>query len=257
MTNLASALYVGNVRHRRYEPMAHAFVYPTFYAFLDLEELENGALESPLFSARSALRPFWFRRGDYLGPHELPLREAVLQLVASRLGIRPSGPIRLLTQVRCLGHCFNPVSFYYCFDDSGELAAVVAEITNTPWGERYAYVLKADKRMPLRRVMDKVFHVSPFMEMDLTYAWTINRPGRRIALHLRNLREQTLMFDAALVLQRHAWKSSTLARLLVRFPWNSLRILFAIYVQALRLRLKGAPVFTHPAKIKPAMEASK
>ncbi len=257
MSTMASALYVGNVRHRRYEPMQHAFVYPIFYAFLDLEELEQGKLESPLFSARRVLRPFNFCRRDYLGPHDLPLREAVLQLVAARLGTRPNGPVRLLTQVRCLGHCFNPVSFYYCYGDAGQLAAVVAEITNTPWGERYAYVLAGEQSMPLRRVMDKVFHVSPFMPMDLTYDWTINRPGRRIALHMRNFQTQTLMFDAALVLKRHDWKTSRLAQLLVRFPWNSLKTLIAIYFQALRLHLKGAPFFTHPNKIKSTMEASK
>ncbi len=257
MNDLASALYVGKVRHRRYRPMPHAFAYSIFYAFLDLEELDKGALNSAWFSSKRALRPFWFHRQDYLAPHELPLREAVLQLVESRLGLRPKGAVRLLTQVRCLGHCFNPVSFYYCYDESESLAAVVAEITNTPWGERYAYVLAADQRLPLRRVMDKVFHVSPFMEMDHTYDWTLNRPGRRIALHFRNLRQETLQFDAALVLQRQDWSRSNLARLLIRFPWNSLKIVAAIYFQALRLRIKGAPFFAHPAKTHQPLEAPK
>ena len=88
-------------------------------------------------------------------------------------GARPQGPIRLLTQLRSFGHCFNPVSFYYCFDAGGErVQAVVAEVTNTPWGERHAYVIETAQPRHvavLAGELDKALHVSPFMGMDHRY----------------------------------------------------------------------------------------
>ena len=82
----------------------------------------------------------------------MPLADAVRDLVEERTGARPAGPIRLLTHLRSFGHCFNPVSFYYCFDPAGErVEAVVAEVTNTPWGERHAYVLERARRRRAER----------------------------------------------------------------------------------------------------------
>ena len=121
------------------------FRYPLFMAYLDLDELPE------LFDGRllwSARRPAvaWFRRADYLGAPGTPLDEAVRELVLERTGIGLDGPIRLLTHLRYLGHCFNPVSFYYCYDPPGErVRAVVAHVTNTPWGERHAYVLGVER----------------------------------------------------------------------------------------------------------------
>ncbi len=110
-----------------------------------------------------------FRRSDYLGRRRVPLADSVRALVAERLGAPPDGPIRLLTQLRTLGHCFNPVSFYYCYDESERLRALVAEVTNTPWGERHAYVIGAGAERIIQGGMDKALHVSPFMEMDQRY----------------------------------------------------------------------------------------
>src|ERR1019366_6516495 len=136
-----SCLYEGSVRHRRRAQVDDEFHYPLFMAYLDLDELPE------LFDGRwlwSARRPAVarFRRSDYLGDPEIPLSEAVRALVRERAGVALDGPIRLLTCLRYFGHCFNPVSFYYCFEPSGEhVRAVVAEVTNTPWGERHSYVM--------------------------------------------------------------------------------------------------------------------
>ena len=110
-----------------------------------------------------------FRRRDYLGDPAVPLADAVRALVADRTGAAPDGPIRLLTNLRTLGRCFNPVSFYYCFDRDERLEAVVAEVTNTPWGERHAYVLTGGGRV-LRGEHKKAMRVSPFMGMEQRYA---------------------------------------------------------------------------------------
>jgi uncharacterized protein len=137
----ASAVYEGWVRHRRVRPVEHSFRYRVFMAYLDLAELPELFDRVPLWSARRAA-PAWFRRSDFLGDPELPLRDAVLDRVEELGGARPAGPVRLLANLRYLGHSFNPVSFYFCFAEDGErLAAVLAEVTNTPWGERHSYLL--------------------------------------------------------------------------------------------------------------------
>ena len=256
-----SAIYRGWVRHRRKGPRAHAFRYRLFLTYLDLDELERAFERRWLWSARRPA-PAWFRRADYLGPTDVPLDEAVRARVQDRLGFRPTGAVRVLTQLRMWGYAFNPVSFYYCFeaDGSGDerMVAVVAEITNTPWGERHAYVL--DARRSERRGRQhawrfaKDFHVSPFFDMDLDYDWRFREPGERVAVHMVNRRQDTdeSVFDATLVMQREPLDGPTLAKALCRHPWTTLKVSLGIYWQALRLWLKRTPFYTHPAKRVPA-----
>ena len=163
------------------------------------------------------------------------------------------GPVRLLTQLRTFGHCFNPVSFYYCYDVTGtRVEAIVAEITNTPWKERHAYVLPAQGNAPpgkqLRFQFRKSFHVSPFMAMDFDYDWRFSHPGSRLAVHMENQRAGGTMFDATLTLERREISSRSLAAALVRYPFASLRTLGRIHWQALRLLLKRVPFHAHPAR---------
>ena len=165
-----SALYEGTVRHRRFAVRRHELNHRIAMAYVDLDELPH--LQGGRLLAR---RPglVRFRRRDYLGDPDTPLRDAVRALVGEHV---PDGPIRLLTTLRTLGHCFNPVSFYYCFDDAEHLKAVVAEVTNTPWGERHAYVVGGE--------LEKELHVSPFMPMDQRYTVRAPAPGetcRRLA----------------------------------------------------------------------------
>ena len=141
MKNMRSCIYRGHVRHRRFTPVEHAFRYPLFMMYLDLDELPHVLDVHPLWSARRPA-PAWFRRRDYHGDAAVPLDEAVRATVAEQTGSRPRGPIRLLTHLRYFGYCFNPVSFYYCFDEEDRrVETIVAEVNNTPWGERHCYVL--------------------------------------------------------------------------------------------------------------------
>ena len=130
----ASALYEGTIRHRRFAVREQAFRHRLALVYVDLDELP-ALLGGRLVARRPGL--VRVRRADYHGDPSVPLADAVRDLVARRTGADPAGPVRLLTQPRTLGHCFNPVSFYYCFAPGGEaLEAIVAEVTNTPWGER-------------------------------------------------------------------------------------------------------------------------
>ena len=153
----------------------------------------------------------------------------------------------MLTQVRAFGYVFNPVSFYYCFDRDGEsLRAVVAEITNTPWGERHRYVVRGTGAGAAAR-FPKAFHVSPFFPMTHTYDWTFAAPGERLAVGMTSEEDGRTVFQAGLTLARRPLSTGQLARVAVTLPLLGGLVHAAIYVQALRLWLKRAPFFPHPA----------
>jgi DUF1365 family protein len=179
---------------------------------------------------------------------------AVRDLVETRLGDRPSGPIRLLTHLRYFGYCFNPASFYYCYDASdNRVETIVVEIHNTPWGERHCYVFDDTQNEHLvrhwrRYRFNKVFHVSPFIDMDISYDWRFRVPGEKIQIHMINFEKGEKLFDASLMLQRRAINHKELTSVLLKYPFMTIKVTAMIYFQALRLLLKNTPFFTHPKK---------
>lgn len=247
---LASAVYEGQVRHRRHLPSEHRFGYRMAQLYLDLDEVTSALDAHPLYSARGrALAEF--RRDDYLGPADVPLAEAVRRRVEADGGDRPAGPIRLLTHLRYAGYVFNPVSFYYCFHADGRhLHSIVAEITNTPWRERHAYVLRANEAV--RRGawwhwgFDKRFHVSPFMAMQRRYDWRFSLPDARLGVQMGVYDGTRREFDATLALTHRPLDRAALSRVLWRFPLMTAQVIGAIHWQALRLWLKRVPVHDHP-----------
>jgi DUF1365 family protein len=260
-TPVHSALYTGWVRHRRFEPVDHRFRYRLFMLYLDLDELPELFDRYLFWSARRAA-PAWFRRADFHGDPAQPLAESVRDLVARRTGARPTGPIRLLTHLRYFGYSFNPVSFYYCFDEAcSRVDTIVAEITNTPWKERHAYVLPVEESEapgPVWRFrFQKTFHVSPFMPLDMRYDWRFSEPGNGLYVHMENWRAGRSAFDATLSLQREPISSASLARALTQFPLMTAQVIARIYWQALKLWAKRTPFHTHPAKIATANRESR
>jgi DUF1365 family protein len=242
-----SAIYAGSLAHARRGPFPHAFRYRLYMLYLDLAELPRLLAEpGPLRGGRLGLLSF--ARADYLRGGADLAEEARVR-VEQALGFRPAGPVRLLTHVRSLGYVFNPVSFYFCFAaDGATLEAVVAEITNTPWGERHAYVLRAGPDGAAAE-FPKAFHVSPFLGMDHGYRWRIGAPGPSLAVEMVNERDGQEVFRARLELRRRTWSARQLWLAALGMPLMAWKVHAAIYWQALRLWARGAPFFTHPHKV--------
>jgi hypothetical protein len=252
-SGLASCLYEGSVRHRRFDAPEDELRYPLFMAYLDLDELPELFDGRLLWSARGPALA-WFRRADHLGDARTSLRESVRALVAERTGVALDGPIRLLTHLRYAGHCFNPVSFHYCFDAAGErVRAVVAHVTNTPWGESHSYVLLAAQRddghapLVMHGRFAKALHVSPLMGMEHIYDWRLSAPGETLSVQIDSTHARgERVFDATLALRRRELSARELRRALVRYPLLTLRLTARIYAHALRQRTRGARWHAHP-----------
>jgi DUF1365 family protein len=247
-----SCIYEGRVKHSRTEPVLHRFGYRMFMMYLDLDELPELFGKRWLWSvSRPALARF--RRSDHLGARDEPLSESIRNLVEKETGSRPRGPVRLLTNLSYFGYCFNPVSFYYCFDEDGEtLKTIVAEVNNTPWGERDTYVLPESMDVGRRGVKrfqpKKKMHVSPFMPMEVEYDWCFTEPAERVTVYMANSRGGRRMFDASISLKRTEISGPALASVLARFPFMTAKVVSAIYWQALRLWIKRCPLYAHPDK---------
>ncbi len=246
-----SCIYEGRVTHQRFRPVTHQFQYRLFMVYLDLAEMPATLRSAGISHRRWAAASFV--RDDHLKANAGSLEEAARELVESETGRRPSGPIRLLTQLRHFGQYFSPLNLFFCFDSAGEkVEFVVAEVNNTPWREQHCYVLwEGNRTTPaddLRFVHEKSFHVSPFMDMDADYDWQLSKPAASLDVQVTNTHSGQPLFSAELAMKRRPLTRWQLTLATIRTPWIPVKILVAIYFQALRLWMKKCPFYPHPSK---------
>jgi DUF1365 family protein len=236
-----SGLFVGTLRHRRFTPVPHAFSYPLFMALLDIDRVPELMRTSPLTSCN---RWNWasFNDRDHLGDPSRPLRERLI-VDARRHDIElPAGRIFLLTHLRYLGYCFNPVSFFYCFDSQDQLQVVLAEVRNTVGGAHNYWLRPSSASPTFRAAAMKSLYVSPFMPVNLSYAFALSRPAHRLVAHMKAVEADVVCFDATLSLERRPWSAVEIRRALTRHPAMTAAVMAGIHWQALRLWWKGVPV---------------
>ncbi|MDO9161794.1 MAG: DUF1365 domain-containing protein [Methylococcaceae bacterium] len=255
MTELRSRLCEGWIRHRRYTPKHHEFRYPIFMTWLDLDELARVTAISSLWSLERFNLVSFFRK-DYLGGSaEGDLTSEVKNRIKNQTGHSFDGRICLLTHCRFLGICFNPVSFYFCYPKGEDQPRyILAEVNNTPWHERFYYVLDT-QTSPKHNgkwtfEFDKAFHVSPFMPMNLRYLWRFSLQDANVIIHMELHQQQQVCFDATLQLQSHAMTQQAMRNIPLHYPFMTCKVVVLIYWNALRLWLKGIPAYDHPGNKK-------
>ena len=228
--------------------MAYRFIYPVFSLLVDIDRLEE---------ISSASRVFSFERFNLLSLHtrDHGLRDgrAWRPWVEAKLaehGIRlEGGTIRLLCMPRVLGYAFNPLSVWFCHHRDGSLRAVICEVSNT-YGEHHHYLLHDSGRAmasPVRQRRDKVFHVSPFIDMDAEYRFRISVPDAKLRVLIHEYRQDNLMLVATQTGDARPFTDAQLLRTWLRMPLMTFKVITMIHWQALKIRLKGGRFHGKPA----------
>ncbi|WP_018954600.1 DUF1365 domain-containing protein [Thioalkalivibrio sulfidiphilus] len=244
----AARIYHTQVMHQRRFPVGYRFVYPVFSLLLDIDRLEETSRESRLFSFER-FNLLSVRSRDH-GPRDgNPWRPWVEAKLAEH-GIRlEGGAIRLLCMPRVLGYAFNPLSVWFCHHRDGSLRAVICEVSNT-FGEHHHYLLhEAGRPMqnPVRQQRDKIFHVSPFIDMDAEYRFRISVPDEKLRVLIHEYQQGELMLVATQTGEARPFTDTQLLRTWLRMPLMTFKVITMIHWQALKIWLKGARYHSKPA----------
>ena len=243
------SIYKGVVTHTRHLPKKHHFKYSITMLFIDLDHITN-AFKKNLFWSYNKTNIGSINKSNYYTNKKKEIKKSIVDLIKKRIDTEVDGKIFLLTNGKYFGYCFNPVSFYYCFNKSEKLIAIVSHITNTPWNEKYAYVHDCNNMKGGTKVFnfDKEFHVSPFMPMDIKYNWKFTEPKDFLYVSMDSFNKDNFNFNATLRLTRKAWTPWALNKILLMFPPTTIRTILAIYWNAFLLSLKRIPFYPHPKK---------
>lgn len=244
MITQQSGIYTGNIRHRRFSPVARTFSYSFSMFSLNPDAIEELTSQYMLFGSRW-FNPVRFCEKDYLKSELGSLKQRIALKVAKLGGQWDGNEVMMLVQCRCLGFYFSPVNLYFCFNDDGRCPLMLAEVSNTPWQERHYYLVNVEQP----QLTQKYFHVSPFMPLDMHYQWRVKPPGDKLFVHLENLDKSPQakkVFDATMALTRQPMSSLAMIKAWFSLPFSAIKIVTLIYWQALKIFIRGVPFIPHP-----------
>jgi DUF1365 family protein len=244
---LHSHIYLGNIAHRRFSPKKHSFNTSLYMLALEVSDIENtkGSFGIFGFSWFNLLR---FVQKDYVTGKLFSLRERIRDKVVGLNGHNNIHKIVMLVQVRCFGIYFSPANFYFCYDENNICNQMLAEVSNTPWNERHYYLI--DLLAEKEKSTKKVFQVSPFMDLNMTYIWHVKPPedkSDKLTITIENKRFSRTgepiekLFDATLYMHKQPFNKRNLLRIWCQLPAMTVNIVVGIYWQALKLFIKKVP----------------
>jgi DUF1365 family protein len=240
-----SCLYKARVKHHRLAPKVHSFHYDIFMFYFDLDEID-GLHKRLKFMSRNKFNLFNFRDRDHLQlPRENPdTSKNTRQHITNYLAINGvnigKGRIMVLANLCTLGYQFNPVSFYFCYDEGGAPVCSVVEVCNT-FHEMKPYFLGADTKQDnsFKLNTEKYFYVSPFIDMDTNFDFSLQIPGDKLQIRIDDFdKEGKRFFISTLSGDAKPLTDANLLLYFFSFPLITLKVIALIHWQALKLWLK-------------------
>lgn len=238
-----SGLYLGHVMHHRFRPKVHRFTYPVFSILIDIDEMEQLEQSSRWFSL-NRFNLFSFHEKDH-GDGKGDLRQHIVKLLQQHGSSAGQQRIEVLCYPRILGYVFNPLSVYFCYDQTDQLQTIIYEVSNT-FSERHSYLINVDKdQKTVRQYADKRMYVSPFTPMVGQYNFRIKPPAESVAVCISQHHDQQRLLHATFTGDRLEWNDRNLLKVFFRYPLMTLKVVYAIHWQALRLWFKGVSINRH------------